>query len=159
MAGIKLFKIDTGVEELPALWLSLERELQTIIENGFTRYVSKIRYWGTLDIDLEWRYYTDGKAWLGKGLYKWLGVRGGQKVTTVFWLSIWEAFFKITIYIPEKARDDLFSLPLNNTVKQMINDSKQMGNRLKFFPLVFELDSNELFGQIHILFDFKKSLK
>lgn len=80
-------------------------------------------------------------------------------MTTVFWLSIWEGFFKITIYIPEKARDDLFSLPLNNTVKQMINDSKQMGNRLKFFPLVFELNSNELFEQIHILFDFKKSLK
>jgi len=80
-------------------------------------------------------------------------------VTTVFWLSIWEGFFKITIYIPEKARDDLFSLPLNNTVKQMINDSKQMGNRLKFFPLVFELSSNESFEQIHILFDFKKSFK
>ncbi|WP_417202798.1 DUF3788 family protein [Acetoanaerobium sticklandii] len=123
---------------------------------------SYIRFFNELenqDIHLEWRFYTDGKAWLGKGLYKWLGIRGGQKVTTVFWLSIWEGFFKITIYIPEKARDDLFSLPLNNTVKQMINDSKQMGNRLKFFPLVFELNSNELFEQIHILFDFKKSLK
>ena len=122
-------------------------------------YIKFLNELANQDIYLEWRYYTDGKAWLGKGLYKWLGVRGGQKVTTVFWLSIWEAFFKITIYIPEKARDDLFSLPLNNTVKQMINDSKQMGNRLKFFPLVFELNSNELFEQIHILFDFKKSLK
>ena len=122
-------------------------------------YIKFLNELANQDIDLEWRYYTDGKAWLGKGLYKWLGVRGGQKVTTVFWLSIWEAFFKITIYIPEKARDDLFSLPLNNTVKQMINDSKQMGNRLKFFPLVFELNSNESFEQIHILFDFKKSLK
>ena len=124
--------------------------------DSYIRFLNEL---ANQDIDLEWRYYTDGKAWLGKGLYKWLGVRGGQKVTTVFWLSIWEAFFKITIYIPEKARDDLFSLPLNNTVKQMINDSKQMGNRLKFFPLVFELNSNESFEEIHILFDFKKSLK
>ena len=129
------------------------------LQDANDSYIRFLNELANQDIDLEWRYYTDGKAWLGKGLYKWLGVRGGQKVTTVFWLSIWEAFFKITIYIPEKARDDLFSLPLNNTVKQMINDSKQMGNRLKFFPLVFELNSNELFEQIHILFDFKKSLK
>ena len=129
------------------------------LQDANDSYIKFLNELANQDIDLEWRYYTDGKAWLGKGLYKWLGVRGGQKVTTVFWLSIWEAFFKITIYIPEKARDDLFSLPLNNTVKQMINDSKQMGNRLKFFPLVFELNSNELFEQIHILFDFKKSLK
>lgn len=129
------------------------------LQDANDSYIKFLNELANQDIDLEWRYYTDGKAWLGKGLYKWLGVRGGQKVTTVFWLSIWEAFFKITIYIPEKARDDLFSLPLNNTVKQMINDSKQMGNRLKFFPLVFKLNSNELFEQIHILFDFKKSLK
>ena len=129
------------------------------LQDANDSYIKFLNELANQDIDLEWRYYTDGKAWLGKGLYKWLGVRGGQKVTTVFWLSIWEAFFKITIYIPEKARDDLFSLPLNNTVKQMINDSKQMGNRLKFFPLVFELNSNESFEEIHILFDFKKSLK
>ncbi len=37
MADIKLFKIDNGVEELPATWVSLERELQTLIErNMFT---------------------------------------------------------------------------------------------------------------------------
>ena len=129
------------------------------LQDANDSYIKFLNELANQDIFLEWRYYTDGKAWLGKGLYKWLGVRGGQKVTTVFWLSIWEAFFKITIYIPEKARDDLFSLPLNNTVKQMINDSKQMGNRLKFFPLVFELNSNESFEEIHILFDFKKSLK
>lgn len=129
------------------------------LQDANDSYIKFLNELANQDIDLEWRYYTDGKAWLGKGLYKWLGVRGGQKVTTVFWLSIWEGFFKITIYIPEKARDDLFSLPLNNTTKQMINDSKQMGNRLKFFPLVFELNSNESFEQIHILFDFKKSLK
>ena len=129
------------------------------LQDANDSYIKFLNELANQDIDLEWRYYTDGKAWLGKGLYKWLGVRGGQKVTTVFWLSIWESFFKITIYIPEKARDDLFSLPLNNTVKQMINDSKQMGNRLKFFPLVFELNSHELFELIHILFDFKKSLK
>lgn len=34
MADIKLFKIDNGVEELPATLVSLERELQTLIEKN-----------------------------------------------------------------------------------------------------------------------------
>ena len=36
------------------------------------------------NIEIEWRFYTDGKAWLAKGLYKLKGVRGGLKETTVF---------------------------------------------------------------------------
>lgn len=35
MSDIKLFKIDNGVEELPAIGASLERELQTLIEKKY----------------------------------------------------------------------------------------------------------------------------
>ena len=40
---------------------------------------------------------------MAKGLFNWRGVRGGQNEITVFWLSIWDDFFKLTIYVPEKA--------------------------------------------------------
>ena len=62
------------------------------------------------DIQLEWRYYTDGKAWLGKGIYRWKGARGGQKEMTVFWMSIWEGFFKVSIFFPEASRTELLAL-------------------------------------------------
>jgi hypothetical protein len=110
------------------------------------------------DIQLEWRYYNDGKAWLAKGLYKWTGVRGGQNETTVFWLSIWDSFFKVTIYVPEKARADVFSLPIDDAVKRMMANSKKMG-KLNYFPLVFNLYSNEVFESIFSLADFRKSIK
>ena len=110
------------------------------------------------DIQLEWRYYNDGKAWLAKGLYKWTGVRGGQNKTTVFWLSIWDGFFKVTIYFPEKSRADVLSLPLDNEVKLMISDSRQMG-KLNYFPLVFDLRSDEMFEAVFLLSDFRKSIK
>lgn len=110
------------------------------------------------DIQLVWRYYTDGKAWLAKGLYQWTGVRGGQKETTVFWLSIWDGFFKVTIYIPEKARVEMNNNPFDHEIKQMIANSKQMG-KLKTFPLVFDVCSNEMFGAIFSLVDFKKKLQ
>ncbi|SKA92816.1 hypothetical protein SAMN05428976_12312 [Clostridium sp. USBA 49] len=38
MADIKLFKINNGVEELPATWVSLERELQTLIEQNMSTF-------------------------------------------------------------------------------------------------------------------------
>ena len=111
------------------------------------------------EIQLKWRYYTDGKAWLAKGLYKWTGVRGGQNETTIFWMSIWQSFFKVTLYVSEKSRADLLRLALDKEVKLMIADSKQMGNRLRYFPLVFDLSSDELFEAIFTLIDFKKSIK
>lgn len=38
MSDIKLFKIKDTVEELPATWASLERELQTLIENNMPTF-------------------------------------------------------------------------------------------------------------------------
>ena len=110
------------------------------------------------DINLEWRYYADGKAWLAKGQHIWIGVRGGQKEVTAFWLSIWEGFFKAVIYIPEKARMDALQLPLNEEVRQMIADAKQMG-KLKFFQLIFDLCSEEMFDAVYALIDFRKNIR
>lgn len=109
-------------------------------------------------IQFGWRYYNDGKVWLAKGLYQWTGARGGQKETTVFWLSIWDGFFKVTIYIPEKARADALRLPLDDEVKQRIADAEQMG-KLKYFPVVFDLCSDAMFEAVFVLAEFRKSLK
>jgi len=110
------------------------------------------------NIEIEWRYYTDGKAWLAKGLYKWKGVRGGQNETTVFWLSVWDEFFKLSIFIPEKNREDALNLPLSDDINKMISESKQMG-KLKFFPVVFNLYSDELLPSVFTLLDFRKNIK
>ena len=124
--------------------------------NAYIKFISEL---ASHDIHLEWRYYNDGKSWLAKGLFKWTGARGGKNEKTVFWLSIWDGFFKVTIYIPEKSRADVFKLPLDDKVKLMIGDSNQMGNRLKFFPLAFDLSSDEMLEAVYTLADFRKSLK
>ena len=121
-------------------------------------YIKFINEIASHDIHLDWRYYNDGKAWLAKGLFKWTGVRGGQKETTVFWLSIWDGFFKVTIYVPEKARADVLSLTLDNEVKLMIEATQQMG-KLKYFPIVFDLCSDEMFEAVFLLADYRKSIK
>ena len=123
--------------------------------NAYVEFQSKLK---EHDIELTWRYYNDGKAWLGKGLYKWTTKRGTHKETTAFWLSVWDSFFKVTIYIPEKYRDDALKLPLREERRKMIDEAKQMG-KLKFFPLVFNIDSNEIFDDLFILIEFRKLIK
>lgn len=129
--------------------------ISTALGEAIGTYAKFVNELASHDIQLEWRYYSDGKAWLGKGLYKWTGARGGQNQTTVFWLSVWDGFFKVTIYIPEKARLDTLGLPLDGEARSMIENSKSMG-KLKFYPLVFELVSDEMFESIFSLVDFKK---
>lgn len=124
--------------------------------DAYMKFVNKL---AGHDVELVWRYYTDGKAWLAKGLFKWTGVRGGSKEMTVFWLSIWEGFFKVTVFVHEKHRAELLKLPLPADVTRMIVDAKQMGERLKYFPVVFDVRSDELFGALFEIVNFKKRLK
>ncbi len=124
--------------------------------NTYVKFINGLTDHG---IQLEWRYYTDGKAWLAKGLHKWTGVRGGQNEETVFWLSVWDGYFKVTIYVPGKARADMLNLPLEDEVKQMIAESKQMGARLKYFPITFEMHSEEMLETVYTLSDFRKNIK
>jgi hypothetical protein len=50
-------------------------------------------------------------------------------------------------------------LPLADEVKQMLADSKQMGRKLTYFPIVFELHSDEMLEAMYTLADFRKSIK
>lgn len=111
------------------------------------------------DIDFVWRYYPDGKAWLAKGIYRWIGKRGSNKELTLFWCSIWNGFFKVVIYIPEDRRNDVLSLSIDNNLKIMISELKRMGETFRTLPIVFDIKSNELFDSIFKIIEYKKGLK
>lgn len=132
--------------------------LAQALGEAHTAYLKFVDELSDHDVQLEWRYYKDGGAWLAKGLHQWVGVRGGRKAITVFWLSVWDGFFEVSLYIPEKAWPEVLTLPIGDEVKRMVADSKQMG-KLKFFSLVFDLCSDELFEAVLLLADFKKKLR
>ncbi|MFH5835014.1 DUF3788 family protein [Proteiniclasticum sp. C24MP] len=132
--------------------------IATALGEANNAYIEFISTLASHDIHIDWRYYNDGKAWLAKGLFNWIGTRGAQHETTVFWLSIWDGFFKVTIYVPEKFRSDLMNLPINHEVKLMIDGTPQMG-KLKYVPVVFDMRSNEQFEAVFLLADFRKNIK
>jgi hypothetical protein len=107
------------------------------------------------DISHIWRYYPDGKAWLAKGIYQWIGKRGAQKEKTLFWCSVWNGFFKLVIYIPEEKREELINLPINPEFKESISELKRMGDKFRTLPIVFDVHSTDLFESMFMIIDFR----
>ena len=89
-----------------------ESVLSEILKENYTVYRMFLDEMKTREIEIIWRYYTDGKAWLAKGNNRWIGKRGGLREKTLFWLSMWEGYFKVTLYVPENERDDILNLDL-----------------------------------------------
>jgi len=122
---------------------------------AYTQFLDMLAGFG---VTPQWRYYNDGKAWLAKGLYKWKSVRGTDKEKTIFWLSVWDGFFRVSFFFAEKAQLGFQSLAVGENIKKMIEDAKPMG-KLKFFPLIFDVRSDELFDNLGVLIDYQKSIK
>jgi len=56
----------------------------------------------------DWRYYNDGETWLCKVT---------QKANTIFWISAWDKFFKISFYFTAKAETAIGASGLSAELK------------------------------------------
>lgn len=79
----------------------------------------------------EWRYYNDGKSWLCKVV---------NKKRTIFWLSVWEGYFKVSFYFTEKHKEGIASLPISESAKDSFINAKPIG---KLMPLTIDVYCEE----------------
>lgn len=94
-----------------------------------------------------WNYYKDGKAWLCKVCYK---------KKTVFWLSVWDGFFKTGFYFTEKNSSGIAGLYIDENLKESFISSKPIG---KFMPLALDMRKKEQLKDLLMIIEYKKSLK
>jgi hypothetical protein len=85
---------------------------------------------------VEWRYYKDGKAWLGKA------TRGKQ---TIGWISVGRANFKVTFYFNAKSEPALLALPLSAETMERYRNREGVG---KLKPMVFEVRAERALGEV-----------
>jgi len=85
-------------------------------------------------IEPQWNYYRDGKAWLCKA---------GFKKKTIFWLSAWDGFFKITFYFTEKNCPAVYNLDIDS---MLIDEFRSNAFSGKLKPLTVMVKSQ---GQLH----------
>ena len=132
--------------------------LASALGDSYAAYEEFIDTLGRFDVEAEWRYYSDGKAWLAKGMHRWKTSRGTDKEKTVFWLSVWDGFFKLSFFIGEKFWADAQNLPLSEAAKQVVASGKKIG-KLKFYAVIFDIRSDGLLNDLSKLIEFQKSIK
>ncbi len=131
--------------------------IASCLGNSNKTYLNLIKELNKNNISLmEWRYYKDGKAWLSKGEYKWTTSRGTNKIKPIFWLSIWEGFFKISFFFPYNMKEELLKLPISKDIKKIIKNTNPMGKTMRFMPIIFNVNNDKQLDDILILANFKK---
>lgn len=100
-----------------------------------------------LGLSIEWRYYKDGKAWLGKVV---------NKKKTILWLSVWDGFFKTSFFFMERNLEAIAALDISETIKDDFAASKSVG---KLIPMLLEIKEEEQLNDLLAVVCFKKSLK
>jgi hypothetical protein len=105
---------------------------------------------------MDWRFYNDGKAWLSKGEYKWTTPRGANKVKPIFWLSIWEGFFRVAFFFSNGVQEELQGLPISQEMKELINNAKPMGKTMRYLPVIIDIKSIHQLGDVYTIAQFRK---
>jgi hypothetical protein len=95
----------------------------------------------------EWRYYNDGKAWLCKVVFK---------KKTIFWLSVWDGYFKAGFYFVERHCGGIHELDIDQSVKDALIASKPFG---ALFPVALSISRPEQIEDLLTLIRYKKGLK
>jgi hypothetical protein len=123
--------------------------LKNVLGESYKIYEELIESITKPDYGLEtnWNYYTDGKAWLCKVVFK---------KKTVFWLSVWDKFFKTGFYFTEKNASGIAELDIDNKLKESFLTNKHIG---KLIPLTLEMKHKSQISDLIEIIKYKKSLK
>ncbi|GAB3422361.1 DUF3788 family protein [Niabella aquatica] len=117
----------------------LNKDIFEIIQNVGKTFI-------LMDIDFQWRYYNDGKAWLGKAIYK---------SKTVVWISVWDDFIKASFYFSAKTRQGVLSMDLNEELKTTFSSTTPVG---KLIPLILDIKDEKALQNFIQIIGYKKSL-
>ena len=121
-----------------------EEVLKNILGNVYSVYEELETLLTQDGIIFEWHYYKDSKSWLCKVSYK---------KKTVFWLSVWDGFFKISFFFLERHFEGIMALeiPENSYIME-----KEWG---KMFPFIFNISKREQLTDLMKMINFKKGAK
>ena len=98
-------------------------------------------------LTLDWHYYNDGKSWLGKVCHK---------KKTVFWLSVWDGYFKTTFFFLERHLESIAALDISEQIKEEFCCTKSVG---KLLPMLISINRQEQLADLLKVVEFKKKAK
>ena len=124
-----------------------EEVLKAVLGNVYSVYEALETQLTQDGITFVWHYYKDSKSWLCKV---------ANKKKTVFWLSVWEGFFKATFYFTEKHLEGIAELNISEQIKEDFCRMKPVG---KLLPMLISVDRQEQLADLLKIVQFKKETK
>lgn len=123
--------------------------LRSVLKDSYHAYEETMKQITGADHGLvpQWNYYNDGKAWLCKV---------GFKKKTVFWLSVWDGYFKTGFYFVERHCPGVLELDIDKSIKEDFTSKKPIGT---LFPLAIEMRRKDQVSDLLKVIEYKKSLK
>jgi hypothetical protein len=95
------------------------------------------------NLELCWRYYRDGNNWLCKVV---------NKKKTVFWLSVYDGYFKTAFYFTEKTGSNIRRLDIGKEIIDSYLKAKSFG---KLKPLRIDIKSKEAIKDLKKVIEYK----
>lgn len=121
--------------------------LEAVLEKSFPLYQRTVQALSADDIQITWNYYNDGKAWMGKLLWK---------KKNLGWLHIYNGLFKITIYFTEKHRSGIEVLDINPHIKSSFLQAPTAG---KLLPMTFQMEQEKELSVLLYIIGYKKKCR
>jgi hypothetical protein len=129
------------------LVLPSEEVLASVLGSAMHAYSTLMERLAEGGMEPIWNYYRDGTAWLCKVQFK---------KKTVFWLSVWDGFFRVGFYFTENTVEGLNPLPIHSSCFVQLREVKRVG---KFIPLSLEVREVVDLEDVLVVADYKKKLK
>lgn len=98
-------------------------------------------------VQIEWRYYNDGKSWLCKITCK---------KKTICWLSVWDGFFKVSFYFTEKYKSEICNLDIETTIKDTFKKANPIG---RLIPIIFVINPTSSLHDLLQVIEYKIKIK
>lgn len=123
--------------------------LKSVLKDSYSAYEETMKQITGAAYGLvpQWHYYNDGKAWLCKV---------GFKKKTVFWLSVWDGYFKTGFYFVERHCPGVLELDIDKSIKEDFTSKKPIGT---LFPLAIEMRRKDQVSDLLKVIEYKKTLK
>ncbi|MBN8707000.1 MAG: DUF3788 family protein [Bacteroidetes bacterium] len=111
-----------------------EKELSPVLGDAFEawNHFQSLLKTHFPDLKPEWNFYKDGKCWLCKVIYK---------KKTICWISVWDGFFKVTVYFHINNETEVLQLDFNEDLKDQFRNAKPSGKIKPFTLSVPDSDS------------------
>jgi len=132
--------------------------LEKTLGDSFAAYEAFQEELPSLEIEQDWQWYTPYKAWFAKGQHWWTTKRGTQKEKTLYWLYVFDGYFRVAVWFKEKNRAEVLLADVSEKTKHLISDSKTKG-KMPTFPVVLEITTVEQLADIYTLLECKKKLE